>query len=58
MSIKQNGTLLAAGHDDGLEIFQLNKERVPHALVTENLIVFAQGMDTYLYDISNKKEKT
>ena len=56
MSVKSNGTLLASGHDTGLDIFQLNKERVPHALISKNLIVFAQGMTSYIYDVSNKKE--
>ena len=56
--MKPNGTLLAAGHDDGFEIYQVNREIVPHAMVTSTLIVFAQGMTSYLYDIPNKKEKT
>lgn len=38
-------------------MFQLNKERVPHALISDDLIVFAQGFKTYLYDIKTKNEK-
>ena len=48
--------MLASGHDEGLDIFVLNKERVPHALISKSLIVFAQGMTSYLYDVTNKKE--
>lgn len=55
-AIKKNGTLLASGHDEGIEIFQLNKERIPHALISKNLVIFAQGMTSYLYDVVNKKE--
>lgn len=54
-AVKKNGALLASGHDEGLDIFVLNKERVPHALISKSLIVFAQGMTSYLYDVSNKK---
>ena len=55
LSVKKNGSLVASGHDEGLDIFQLNRERVPHALISKSLIVFATGMTSYLYDVTNKK---
>lgn len=53
----KNGNLLAGGHDNGFEIWQLNKEIVPHGLVGSGLLVFAQGMKTLLYDIEKNVQK-
>lgn len=38
-------------------MFQLNKERVPHVVISPDLIVFAQGFKSYLYDAKTKNEK-
>lgn len=54
LAMNKKGSLLAAGHDEGLDMFQLNKERVPHAIISNDLIVFAQGFKTYLYDTKTK----
>ena len=49
--LSKNGNLLAAGHDSGLEVWEINKERVPFALIGDNLLVFAQSMKTLIHDL-------
>ena len=49
--------MIATGHDNGFEIFEINKERIPHGMIDENLIVFAQGMKAFMYDAVKKNQK-
>lgn len=48
---------MASGHDEGLDMFQLNKERIPHVVISSDLVIFAHGHKTYLYDVKSKNEK-
>lgn len=55
LAASSNGSLLASGHDEGLDIYQLNKETIPYAILDSNLLIYAQGMNTYIHDITTKK---
>ena len=55
--LSKNGNLLAAGHDSGVEVFEVNKEVVPWALIGGNLLVFSQGMKTLIQDIEKNVQK-
>ncbi len=58
LRLSKNGNLLAAGHDAGFEIWELNKTPLsPLALIGNDLLVFAEGMKTYLYDIEKNVQK-
>ena len=58
LRLTKNNNLLAAGHDNGLDIWQLNKNTTsPHCLIGKDLLVFAQGMKTFLYDIEKNVQK-
>jgi len=54
----KNNNLLVAGHDNGFEVWELNKATMtPHGLVGADLLVFAQGMKTFLYDTEKNIQK-
>lgn len=61
MNQSKSGSLLGTGHDTGFEIFEVNKEIVPHGMMVgaldEIYIIFAQGMKGYIYDASKKTQK-
>lgn len=58
LKLSKNNNLLAAGHDAGFEIWELNRDTLtPHGLVGSDLLVFAQGMKTFLYDIEKNVQK-
>ncbi len=58
LRLSKNGNLLGAGHDAGFEIWQLNKTALsPYALIGNDLLVYAEGMKTYLYDIQKNVQK-
>lgn len=58
LRLTKNNNLLAAGHDSGFEIWELNKDTLtPHGLVGSDLLIFAQGMKTFLYDIEKNVQK-
>ena len=50
--LSKNNNLLCAGHDSGFQVWEINKNTLtPHGLVGKDLLVFAQGMKTFLYDL-------
>ena len=55
--LSKNGNLLAGGHDSGVEVWEINREVVPWALIGGNLLVFAQGMKTLIQDIEKNVQK-
>jgi len=57
MNQSKNGNLICFGHDNGFEVFEVNRERVPHGLIDQDLIVFAQGMKAFMYDPAKKNQK-
>ena len=58
MRLSKNNNLLCAGHDSGFEVWEINKNNLtPHGLVGKDLLVFAQGMKTFLYDIEKNVQK-
>ena len=58
LRLTKNNNLLGAGHDNGFEIWELSKNRMsPYGLVGKDLLVFAQGMKTFLFDIDKNVQK-
>ena len=58
LRLTKNGNLLCGGHDSGFDIWELNRSTLtPHGLVANDMLVFAQGMKTFLYDIDKKVQK-
>jgi coatomer protein complex subunit alpha (xenin) len=57
LSLQKNGFLLASGHDEGFDVFSINKEKIPHTLIEADTIIFAQNMELFMYDIVKKNEK-
>jgi hypothetical protein len=57
LSLQKNGNLLASGHDEGFDVFSINKEKIPHCLIDAETVIFAQNMELFMYDISKKNEK-
>lgn len=57
LSLQKNGNLLGSGHDEGFDVFSINKEKIPHTLIDAETIIFAQNMELFMFDISKKVEK-
>lgn len=57
LALNKNNSLLAAGHDEGLDVYQLHKERIPHVVISNDIIIYARGFKTIMYDIKTKAEK-
>jgi hypothetical protein len=54
LGLSADGTSLASGHDEGLDVFELNQEKTSFFVASNNFIIYTHGLQHFLYNIQKK----
>jgi phosphatidate phosphatase PAH1 len=58
LAIHKDGQLFASGHDQGFNMFSINKVKTPCIILESNIFMYAKNMDISMYDVDKKIWKT